>query len=331
MTVIISTCNRAKSLERALEALRHQAYPRFEVVVVNGPSTDDTDALLKRNGRDIKAAVCPEANLGRSRNIGVDIAAGEIIAFVDDDAVPPSGWLERLVCAYRDPLVMAAGGYVIHQNGFTWGITTCSRSGDVVHNADPPASRYLGKGADPFLFLPGCNMSFRRTAIIRAGGFNEDLAYGFDDVEICRRIVDAGHQIAFLADVSVDHYPEANAVRDKNGVTRDPYLAMRARAIFGLQDESNKANFDDVVSRLRCAADLRTQAEEYFTRAVLTAEERDVFVRRVEEGARDGVRIGLQGQRPIRSFALRSTRSFLRFLTVPKLTGTHSRPPSKLH
>ncbi|MGA7457576.1 MAG: glycosyltransferase, partial [Methyloceanibacter sp.] len=64
VTVIISTCNRAKSLERALEALRHQAYPRFEVVGVNGPSTDDTDALLKRNGRDIKAAVCPEPNLG---------------------------------------------------------------------------------------------------------------------------------------------------------------------------------------------------------------------------------------------------------------------------
>jgi glycosyltransferase involved in cell wall biosynthesis len=177
VTVVINTYNRAKSLERTLEGLRNQTYPKFEVIVVNGPSTDNTDVLLERTARDIKVAACPEANIGLSRNIGVDIAAGKIIAFVDDDAVPSNDWLEKLVTAYRVPLVMAAGGYVKHDDGLLWGPCACSRFGDPLIAADPPASRYLGKKANPFLYLAGCNMSFRRTALMEAGGFNENLTY----------------------------------------------------------------------------------------------------------------------------------------------------------
>ena len=91
---------------------------------------------------------------------------------------------------------------------------TCSRRGDVTHNSQPPASRYLGEGADPFLYVSGSNMSFRRGALVSVGGFNEYLTYGYDDVEVCRLFVDAGYFIQFLEDAYVHHCPQANSVRD---------------------------------------------------------------------------------------------------------------------
>ena len=70
VTVVINTYNRADSLGRTLEALRSQTYPLFEVVVVNGPSTDNTDFVLERYARDIKVGVCREANLSHSQHRG---------------------------------------------------------------------------------------------------------------------------------------------------------------------------------------------------------------------------------------------------------------------
>ena len=315
VTLIISTYNRAKSLNLALSALRQQAYPKFELVVVNGPSTDDTDVLLQLQARHIKLAVCPEANLAQSRNIGVDNAAGDIIAFLDDDAIPSSGWLGTLVGAYRDPTVMAVGGVTTHANGVIWGLMTCSRFGEVTHVSKPPASRYLGKGADPFLYLSGCNMSFRRMALVSVGGFNEYLTYGYEDVEICRRLVDAGHLIAFSEDACVHHCPQANAVRDINDLTTDPYFPMRARAVFALQDETNKTRIDEIIARLRQASDFRDYAEDCFRQSFLSADQRETFLRRLEQGVTEGIQLGLK-QRPIRRFAPRSTNSFRRFPVV---------------
>ena len=57
-------------------------------------------------------ATSSEAHVARSRNVGVKVAAGDILAFIDDDAVPEPDWLEQLAGAYEDPRVSAAGGPV---------------------------------------------------------------------------------------------------------------------------------------------------------------------------------------------------------------------------
>ena len=94
-TVVINTLNRAAHLRTALASLRHQRHRAFEVVVVNGPSTDDTEAVLAL-WPDIKVARCTEANLSMSRNIGIAMAEGDVVAFLDDDATPEPDWLEHL-------------------------------------------------------------------------------------------------------------------------------------------------------------------------------------------------------------------------------------------
>lgn len=88
VSVVINTHNRGPHLKRLLDALSRQTYDRFEVIVVNGPSTDNTEDVLKQYQSAIRTDKCPIVNLCVSRNIGVRDAAGEIIAFIDDDAVP---------------------------------------------------------------------------------------------------------------------------------------------------------------------------------------------------------------------------------------------------
>ena len=90
VSVVISTNGRAASLAKTLAALSWQTYRHFEVCVVTGPQRDGTHDLVAHyvgTGR-IKSAPCEAANLSRSRNIGIRLAAGDLIAFIDDDAIP---------------------------------------------------------------------------------------------------------------------------------------------------------------------------------------------------------------------------------------------------
>ena len=60
----------------------------------------------------------PNRNLSESRNIGIKLASGEIVAFIDDDAYPDPGWLDALVRAFEWGEVAAAGGPVVGHTGY---------------------------------------------------------------------------------------------------------------------------------------------------------------------------------------------------------------------
>ena len=120
VSIVISTYNRATTLARTLLSLRYLRYTNFEILVVNGPSTDDTEKVLRANQDLIKVVSCPVRNLSTSRNLGINASSGEIIALIDDDAIPEPDWLDMIVTGFDDDQVASVGGFIRDNSGVSF-------------------------------------------------------------------------------------------------------------------------------------------------------------------------------------------------------------------
>jgi GT2 family glycosyltransferase len=291
-SVVICTLDRCESLRRALDGLAQQTFRRFEVVVVNGPSSDGTSALLE--GYPVKVASYPgAAHVSRARNVGVQLAAGDVFAFLDDDAAPAPDWLELLAGTHEDTAVAAAGGPVfdVPLDRVEWAICTSTRDGAVDTDSEPPADGYLGRGADPFLYFAGCNMSVRRSAFRDVGGFNPVLPYCYEDTELCMRLVDADARLVWVEEALVRHERAASALRDGEQVITDPYALTHSFAAFVQQ--ASPATAPRVVAQWR-------EAWTSGPADLVPVERRAWFRDRVEQGLADGVLAGRQPRQKVR-------------------------------
>jgi hypothetical protein len=212
-SVVVCTYNRDWVLEKCLQALRRLDYPDYEVVVVNGPSTDGTDRILDRFP-EVKRVENAQRNLSISRNLGIAASAGEIVAFIDDDAMPGQDWLHELAEAYRDPRVGGAGGHVYGPGGnhlqFDRGII--SRWSLPRPIRDEPAEHNAPHG-EWFNILMGTNCSFRRSVLEEIGGFDENYEYYHDESDVCVRVIRAGYRVEHVPNAPVWHEFEKSRIR----------------------------------------------------------------------------------------------------------------------
>ena len=213
-SVVVNTYNRAQSLERLLPSLEHLTDVRFEVVIVNGPSTDETDSVIDQYRGRVKIVRCATANLSRSRNIGIAAAAGEVVVFIDDDALPATvTWLRQLVDVFNqddDGHVGAAGGASIHRDT-GWCEFDGGWTSDYAEQlfTDQP----LPLDEDPtrwYRRTVGNNSAFRRSALVAIGGFDERFAYYLDEADVCVRLARAGYRTVYLENCPVRHYPASS-------------------------------------------------------------------------------------------------------------------------
>ena len=143
-----------------------------------------------------------EGRLGSARNTAVELANGEVIAFLDDDAAASADWLEKLIAPYEDGRVGAVGGapYPVFETGrprwfpheFDW-VFGC-------------AYRGLPSTRAPLAHLIGANMSARRSVLQEIGGFHSD---NHDDMDMCHRIAFARHQVVYEPLATVHHFVPA--------------------------------------------------------------------------------------------------------------------------
>jgi GT2 family glycosyltransferase len=145
--------------------------------------------------------------LSGARNTGIDEASGDVLAFLDDDAVAASDWMETLAETFEDPVVGGVGGLVRPRWAracptwfppeFLW-VVGCSYIGQATH---------MTEIRNPI----GANMAFRRSVFVDVGGFSDGLGrigkapLGCEETELSIRARAAGHTIWFRADAVVDH------------------------------------------------------------------------------------------------------------------------------
>ena len=103
VSIIMPTYNRPDMLKDALKSIFSQTYQNFEIIVVNDGGVDVMEIIdpLNNEGK-IKYIHTDIIGLSHARNIGCENAKGEIIAFIDDDAVATKGWLRAYVNAFTE-------------------------------------------------------------------------------------------------------------------------------------------------------------------------------------------------------------------------------------
>jgi glycosyltransferase involved in cell wall biosynthesis len=254
VSIVINTFNRCASLERTLRSLEWLDYENFEVIVVNGPSTDGTEDLLDRLSGLVKRGHCPNRNLSESRNIGIRMASGEIVAFIDDDAYPDPGWLDHLAKAFEWGEVAASGGPVIGHTGFWYQVwhSRADRFGNFWTDFPPcvnPTELLSSPGSREYTYTIGTNSAFRRDILVGLGGFDEEFEYYLDETDLCCRITDAGYVVAALDDGFVYHKFLPSNIRERSDVIRDWYQVLKSRFYFGMKHGVPYSSFAEVCAQ----------------------------------------------------------------------------------
>ncbi|MFC5480064.1 glycosyltransferase family 2 protein [Massilia suwonensis] len=300
-SIVINTLNRATLLAKTLDSLRWLKYRgRFEVIVVNGPSTDHSQDVIDAWLPAIRAARCEVANLSVSRNIGICMARGDIVAFIDDDAIPEPEWLEQLAQAYDDPAVGAAGGLVFDQTGYAYQYeySSATRLANANWRLTRPADHLAYPGAFEFPYLQGTNTSFRRSALLEVGGFDEEIEYYLDETELCCRLVDAGYLIRQLPNAYVHHKFAPSNIRNEHKITRYRYPVIKNRLYFGLKHGRAYVPLADILADNRRFAEEQWQeVESHIAAGRLPASERAALAGQVKSAWERAMARGLSGTR----------------------------------
>jgi O-antigen biosynthesis protein len=233
------TERRWQVLQDAVASVARQTRPAIQTVVV----IDHNPVLLLRASEAFPDATVV-ANVGAqglsdARNTGVAVAMGEIVAFLDDDAIAREDWLASLIGPYTDHRIIGTGGLVEPRwvNGgptrwlpeeFYWTIG-CSYTG-------------LPTDVSPIRNPIGANMSFRREAIVRVGGFRDGVGrvgaipLGCEETELAVRVARAYPRktILYIPAAKVDHLIDPDRARWRYFRARC-YAEGRSKAVVAAQ------------------------------------------------------------------------------------------------
>jgi len=209
VSVAVVTYERPDFVVRCLDHLAAQTVPPLEVIVVDSSTSRDTADLVRDRYPWVRYEVCSAGRgaTATARNMAFELADGEILAFLDDDAFAEPEWLERLLPNFDDPTVGGVGGRQIRgQPGeLTEGVDAIGRlldDGSLTGNfaADP------GNVVDVDHLL-GANMAFRRSVIVALGGIRDGYAGTCirEETDLCLRVAHAGFRLVFTPDAVVEH------------------------------------------------------------------------------------------------------------------------------
>ena len=195
ISVVVCSYNGSATIRECLTEIFKLDYPAYEVIVVNDGSKD---RLAEIAGEfPVNLISTPNRGLSNARNTGMQHAKGEIVAYIDDDAFPDPHWLQYLAYAYQHSDHGCIGGPNIapSDDGF---IATC------VANA-PGGPVHVLLSDEIAEHVPGCNMTFRKDALMKIGGFDPVYRSAGDDVDVCWRIQQSGRTVGFHPSALVWH------------------------------------------------------------------------------------------------------------------------------
>lgn len=215
VSIVVPVHNQSALTKQCLDALLTQGEaPPFEIIVVDDASSDDTAELLGSYAGLIRiVSLAPNRGFAGACNAGADIARGQYILFLNNDTVPEPGWLTALVReAEANPEAAVIGAKLLFPDD------TIQHAGVAIGTNGYPHHIYAGFPGDH----PVVNVS-RRFQIVTAacclvrserwqevGGFDTGYRNGWEDIDFCLRLGEAGHQVRYCHESVVYHLESAS-------------------------------------------------------------------------------------------------------------------------
>jgi glycosyltransferase involved in cell wall biosynthesis len=220
VSVVVCAYNAEATLQECLASLHACEYPALEVIVCDDGSTDRTAEIAA--AFPFRLLRLQHVGLSAARNAGISAALGEIVAFLDADATCHPEWPYHLALSLEEDRVQATGGPNLP-----------FRSAGLVERAvalapgNPVEVLVSDARAE---HIPGCNMAYRKEALLEVGGFDPVYRTAGDDVDVCWKLLDRGHEIGFAAAAQVRHHRRsavAGFLRQQVGYGRAERIVWR--------------------------------------------------------------------------------------------------------
>lgn len=197
-SVVVPAYQAAGRIGECVRALAAQTVPRerYEIIVVDDGSSDDTAAVARAAGAD-RVLVRPHAGPAAARNAGVEAARGEIVLFTDADCEPAGDWIERMAEALDAPDIMGAKGtYRTRQKELV------ARFVQLEYE-----DKYDKMRRQPYIdFVDTYSAIYRRQVFERSGGFDPAFPQASgEDIEFSYRLARQGYKMVFAPHAVVLH------------------------------------------------------------------------------------------------------------------------------
>jgi len=262
LSIVICTFNRDKNLKRCLASLAKQTFNNFEIIIVDGGSTDKTNQVIKKWAEKlrIKKITYLGTELAKVRDQGWRKAKGGLVSWIDDDVVVSKNWAKEVATTFQnDKTIGGVTGPTIipkkvlanrdvfsfyHKKGFwkligkfweiwfleggKYQIGKLKKSG-----AWTPGSNFLSSTKLKELvevdYLEACNMTLKKNLIARVRGFD----YGYKKVaewcelDLAIKVKNLGYRLVFNPKAVVHHHISQGGV-----YSRRTYAKQRMENFF---------------------------------------------------------------------------------------------------
>ena len=197
ISIIIPVYNVEKYIERCLESILNQAFNEYEVIIVNDGSTDNSGKICDKYSeinKNINVIHKKNGGVSSARNLGIDVAKGEYIAFIDPDDFIDSNMFKILYENLKElngDIAICSVNEIRNDN-----IELGDNSGEVISYSKDDAIEGYFKGKYPFNQNYLCNKLFKRSLFEKVR-LNEDITYQ-EDSEIMIQLLDLSKLVIYL-------------------------------------------------------------------------------------------------------------------------------------